>query len=308
MTNQSHEYDLAFSFAGEHRTYVEQTKAACEKLGLRIFYDRDVTNDWWGKNFIREQRKVYGARALYFVPFISDEYFRKPIPSDEFETAIWASVQRQDDYIIPVLIGSPAIPADRLPPYTHYLQAEQYSPAQLADEMYKKVQKAKSAHQEPREVSAVVSDAMKLRLPKVVPASFSKYQELRAVLQFLGDHFKSGVPQLSSAGFVGTVDQRPDKVSIRVERSGETAYALDIREATGRDSTLEFALNQHRSYGNAYNATAQSYFDREAGIPKLKILDFSLLGLAGQADTSMTKDDLFAAIWERMIKQLESRL
>jgi len=45
-------YDLAFSFAGEHREYVEQTKNACEQLGLSVFYDRDKNNEWWGKNFI----------------------------------------------------------------------------------------------------------------------------------------------------------------------------------------------------------------------------------------------------------------
>ena len=47
-------YDLAVSFAGEHRTYVERTVRACEALGLHVFYDRDKNNEWWGKNFIRE--------------------------------------------------------------------------------------------------------------------------------------------------------------------------------------------------------------------------------------------------------------
>jgi hypothetical protein len=308
MVDHAHEYDLAFSFAGEHRDYVEQTKVACEKLGLRVFYDRDLSNDWWGKSFIREQRKVYGERALYFVPFISDEYFRKPIPTDEFETAIWTYVQRKGEYILPVVIGHPQIPADRLPPYVHYLQAEHYTPEALAQELYIKVQGAKAANQQPQEVSSVVTAAMNLRLPKVVPTDFSKYQELRAVLQFLGDSFESAIPQLRSVGYVGTIDRQQDIVSVRVEHSGETVYALDIRKAAGRDSTLEFALNQHRSYGNAYNATAQPYFDREAGLPKLNILDFSLLGLTGQMDVGMTKEDLFEAIWDRMVQQLESRL
>jgi hypothetical protein len=65
-------------------------------------------------------------------------------------------------------------------------------------------------------------------------------------------------------------------------------------------------LNQWRSYGNAYNATATPYFDREAGCPKLKIIDFSLLGQMGQADLAMTKAELFEAIWTRMVQQMES--
>jgi hypothetical protein len=305
--NQVHEYDLAFSFAGEHREYVERTKTACERLDLRVFYDRDMTIEWWGKNFIREQRKAYGARSLYFVPFISDEYFRKPIPSDEFETALQASIQKRDEYILPVLIGRPTVPPDLLPPYTHYLEAENYTPERLAGEMHNKVMMAKREHRGSREITTIVGGETNLRLPKVVPAGFSKYQEMRAVLQLLGDRFESAVRELGSAGYVGTVDRRPGSISIRVERSGETVYALDVRESTGRDGTLEFGVNQHRSYGNAYNATAQPYFDREVGIPKLNILDFSMLGFTGQGLVSMTKDELFTAIWNRMVDQLESR-
>lgn len=306
MTSQLQDYDLAFSFAGEHRQYVEQTKLACERLGLTVFYDRDLSNDWWGKNFIREQRKIYGQRALYFVPFISDEYFRKPIPVDEFETAIWTYVQRQGEYILPVVIGSPQIPEDRLPPQIHYLKADHYTPEGLAHEMYQKVRGARLSNQTPKDISAVVSDAMNLPLPRVTPADFSKYQELRNVIELIGDNFEKQTPQLRNAGFIGTVDRLPDKASIRIERLGETVYSLDVRKGSAGDASIEFALNQWRSYGNAYNAMATPYFDREAGCPKLKIIDFSLLGKMRQADLSMTKAELFEAIWTRMVKQLES--
>jgi hypothetical protein len=306
VTTQPHDYDLAFSFAGEHRQYVEQTRLACERLGLTVFYDRDLNNEWWGKNFIREQRKVYGQRVRYFVPFISDEYFRKPIPADEFETAIWAYVQRQGEYILPVIIGSPEIPEDRLPPHIHYLKADHYTPEELAHEMYIKVRGAKNSNQQPREISAVVSEAMSLPLPRVTPADFSKYQELRSVIEFIGDNFERQTPRLRDVGFICTVDRAPEKVSVRIERSGETVYSLDARKASMGDATIELALNQWRSYSNAYNATARPYFDRDAACPKLKIIDFSLLGLTGQVDLNMTKAELFEAIWTRMIWQLES--
>lgn len=35
------EYELAFSFAGEDREYVEAVKTACENLGLSVYYDKD---------------------------------------------------------------------------------------------------------------------------------------------------------------------------------------------------------------------------------------------------------------------------
>src|SRR5216683_5492322 len=78
------EYDLAFSFAGEDRTYVEEVKAECDKLGLVTYYDKDRKIDQWGESFISEQRKVYsGYKTKHFVPFISQYYFSKPIPTDE---------------------------------------------------------------------------------------------------------------------------------------------------------------------------------------------------------------------------------
>jgi hypothetical protein len=136
---QQFEYDFAFSFASETRDYVERTKRACAKLGLRVFYDRDVSGRWWGRNFIRAQRRVYGQAARYFVPFISAEYFRRPIPTDEFEAAIWLDVVRGGDYILPVLVGGASIPPDRLPPHRAHLKAEDYSPEQLAREMLRKL-------------------------------------------------------------------------------------------------------------------------------------------------------------------------
>ena len=173
--------------------------------------------------------------------------------------------------------------------------------------MYAKVRGAQASNQRPREISAVINEAMNLPLPRVVPADFSKYQELRNVMEFMGDNFERAILELRRVGFMGTVGRAPDGVSIRIERSGETLYSLDIRKASMSDGAIEFALNQYRSYGNAYNATARPYFDREVGQPKLKIIDFSLLGLTGQADLSMTKTELFEAIWARMVQQLESR-
>jgi len=147
---------------------------------------------------------------------------------------------------------------------------------------------------------------MSLPLPRVTPADFSKYQELRSVIKFIGDNFEQQTPQLRNAGFISTVDSLPDKACIRIERSGETVYSLDVRKGSTGDASIEFALNQWHSYGSPYNAMATPYFDREAGCPKLKIIDFSLLGQMAQAHLNMTKAELFEAIWTRMVKQLES--
>ena len=141
-TGQDKTYDLAVSFAGEHRDYVERTVRACSELGLRVFYDRDMSNEWWGKNFIREQRKVYGSQTRYFVPFISGEYLSKPIPMDEFSAAMMTAVKQGDGYVLPILIGDVQVPLDLLHPHIHYLRARDFTPQQLAAELHAKVKQA----------------------------------------------------------------------------------------------------------------------------------------------------------------------
>ncbi|HEY0806209.1 MAG TPA: TIR domain-containing protein [Pseudonocardiaceae bacterium] len=150
-------YDLAFSFAGSDRDYVEATKLACDERGLRVMYDRDLSNEWWGANYLAEQRKIYGKRALFFVPFISAEYFRRPIPSDEYAAAMWTDVVRGGGYILPVLIDDVVVPAERLPRHIGYLRAEEYEPDELAREMQRKVRRAKADDRPPRDFGEIVA-------------------------------------------------------------------------------------------------------------------------------------------------------
>jgi hypothetical protein len=103
------DYDVAVSFAGEHRAYVEAVVDAAKALGLRVFYDRDMTNELWGQNFVTAFRKVYSSQTRFFVPFISGEYFAKPYPRDEFSYAMLRAVEQGDGYILPVLMDDSEI-------------------------------------------------------------------------------------------------------------------------------------------------------------------------------------------------------
>ncbi len=132
------EFDLAFSFAGEQRDYVERTVRACQNLGLKVFYDKDHNNEWWGQNFIREQRSVYTSKTRYFVPFISTDYLAKPIPMDEFSAAMMTAVKQGDGYVLPVLMDDAKVPADLMHPHIHYLHAKDFTPEGLATELARK--------------------------------------------------------------------------------------------------------------------------------------------------------------------------
>ena len=198
-------YDLAVSFAGEQRSYVEQVVRACQKRGLSVFYDRDVNNEWWGRNYIREQRKVYSSQTRFFVPFISTEYLAKPVPGDEFSAAMMTAIKQGDGYILPVLVGDVQVPVELLHPHVHHLRANDHTPEQLAEQLAKRVGRAEAEGQAPRDMSAVVGEVMQLRMPKVVPQDFSSTRSSRRASTTwrvnIKQPYRSSVTMASSARF-----------------------------------------------------------------------------------------------------------
>ncbi|WP_327691111.1 hypothetical protein OG870_17450 [Streptomyces sp. NBC_00461] len=92
-----------------------------------------------------------------------------------------------------------------------------------------------------------------------------------------------------------------------MEKSGSTVYALDIYPGGLSDGTLAFSLDQHRLGGSGMHAFATPLYDREAGGPRLELTNFSLLDMSGGVSRTMTKEELFTAIWDRLIEQIERR-
>jgi hypothetical protein len=140
---KAHAYDVAVSCAERQLDHVRLVVAAAQALELRVFFDMDMTYEWWGKNFLAEGRQVFGQSALHFVPFISAEYLTEPRPRDAFEFAISAALERGDDYILPVLVGDVSVPAELLNPAIGYLRAEEHSPAEIAAALLTKVTASK---------------------------------------------------------------------------------------------------------------------------------------------------------------------
>ncbi|GIJ35074.1 toll/interleukin-1 receptor domain-containing protein [Micromonospora sediminimaris] len=133
MTNNAEVYDIAVSFAGAQRDQVEAIVRACQALGLNVFYDKDKTVEFWGRNFITGMRTVYGATTRYVVPFLSREYLASAYPMDEYQTALVRAIEiSADSYLLPILVGPVEVPAELLSPAIGYLRLEDYEPARLA--------------------------------------------------------------------------------------------------------------------------------------------------------------------------------
>jgi TIR domain len=297
-------YDIAVSFAGEQREYVRQTVAACKAKGLRVFFDEDKTNEWWGKNFIQEQRRAYGSQTRFFVPFLSSEYLAKPIPMDEFSSAMMTAVKQGDGYILPVIMGNADVPPELLHPHIGYLRSEAYSPDQLADELVTKVKSAERAGQTEANVGKVVADALRVRLPKVTPSTYSKYEELDKIFDHLAKRLQAGTHQLRDNGFMCNVRVRDDSIRVRVEHNGNTVAGLNINKGTTMGDDKITWLVGYRNYGasNSFNGFAIPRFDKERGQAVVDVTDYNLLG-NDRFDGSY--DGFFDILWSKLVDQIE---
>lgn len=133
------DYDIAVSFSGRQRSYVHETVLAARQLGLRVFYDEDISGDWWGRNVLVEMRRVYRTGTRFVVPFISAEYLASSFGMDELCFAMTTALRRAEPYILPVVFGDIELPPDVLHAYTVYLDAYQHTPQQLAAHMRRQV-------------------------------------------------------------------------------------------------------------------------------------------------------------------------
>jgi len=59
------DFDVALSFAGEDRAYVEEVASVLREMGLRVFYDKYETVSLWGKDLYTHLREIYFSRARY---------------------------------------------------------------------------------------------------------------------------------------------------------------------------------------------------------------------------------------------------
>lgn len=302
MNDRAYQYDLAVSFAGEQREYVASFVDECKQRALTVFYDADMTIDYWGTNFIFAFRRLYGGRdPRYVVPFISAEYLAKPYPIDEFAAAVEQSFHRNDVYILPVVVGAVTVPPELLNPAIGYLRADDHTPAQLADAMLTKLGRARPAPAAP----AVTA----FRSPRMAPKSFDPRATLEAALVTVGKRFnESAAAALESYGLACHVSQDAAGVDIRVEEAGRPLCGMSLwfdrsNAIIGADRLgMSFAwpTNDRRGMNGWVSAT----WDPVSSSAVLKFTDFSL----GVAERDLTVDEFVTVLWEKMLTFIEQRV
>ena len=126
----SKQYEIALSFAGEQRAYVESVARALQSRGISVFYDEFERVALWGKDLVEELHDVYENRADLAVMFISEHYVEKAWPTHERRSILSRAVQERTVYVLPVRFDDTLVPG--LPTSIEYERAENHTPAELA--------------------------------------------------------------------------------------------------------------------------------------------------------------------------------
>jgi hypothetical protein len=298
MVEDARTYDVAVSFSGRQRDYVERVVRACEALGVRVFYDQNETVRLWGTNVIPELRKIYGGEAArYVIPFLSRDYLAGAYPMDEFHSAITAGVRRGDDYLLPVLMDDTEIPGELLNPAIIYLHADDHTPEQLARAIATKVAAGTGGTGKPRQA----------RLPKIAPVAFDRRGVLDAALTQVGALFKEESGGLADYGYTAQVRATETAVKVLVEKQGDAVCELLLRQGepfwTDR---LTVAFAWPRIVGSGVGGTVTANWDADLGQAVLVYDDFSRPGLADRPLNDA--GELFTALWEKILRVLESHV
>lgn len=122
-TSGVYEFDIAVSFAGEDREFVEQIVDQVKIANISVFYDHDFTAEMWGEELGEYLDDVYRLKARYAVIFISSHYAEKMWTIHERRSVLARALEDPKTYVLPVRLDDTMLPGLR--PTVGYLDARQ---------------------------------------------------------------------------------------------------------------------------------------------------------------------------------------
>lgn len=106
------EYELALSFAGEHRDLARYLADTLSELDVTVFFDEYFENNFLGKTWSAEFMRIFGTACRFVVVLLDEHHLRKIWPTFERECF---TPRVQDGAVIPIKLDEslfPGIPQD----------------------------------------------------------------------------------------------------------------------------------------------------------------------------------------------------
>lgn len=137
------QYEIALSFAGEDRDYVEQVAKLLKSKSVKVFYDRFNEAEMWGKDLYVYLKDIYEKRATYTIIFASKHYAHKAWTNHERESAQARALRENREYILLARFDQTEIPG--VSQTRKYISLRNRSPEEFANLVLKKLSQSKSA-------------------------------------------------------------------------------------------------------------------------------------------------------------------
>jgi TIR domain-containing protein len=130
-------YEIALSFAGEDRPFIEAVAFNLRSLGVTLFYDAFQQTDLLGKDLTVHFAEIYKDKANYCAMFISDHYVRKTWPQFERQHALARAIVEKREYILPLRLDNSEVPG--LSPTIGYINIRDITPEAVAELLFRKI-------------------------------------------------------------------------------------------------------------------------------------------------------------------------
>lgn len=131
------DFDVALTFAGEDRAYVQAVAESLRDRGVKVFYDKFVRAQMWGTDLYDFFDEVFQKHARFAVMFVSEHYVGKEWPNHERRSAQARALVQSSPYILPVRLDDSELPGLR--PTVAYEDARRVSTEELVDLLMEKL-------------------------------------------------------------------------------------------------------------------------------------------------------------------------
>jgi len=130
-------FDIALSFAGEHRSFVRELNTRLTERGVSVFFDEEFQAEMWGENLYDYLQDVYKTKARFVVAFASESYGTKAWPTLERQSAQSRVLSEVGPFLLPVRLDDSELPG--ILPTIGYVDARIIGLEGLVDLILKKL-------------------------------------------------------------------------------------------------------------------------------------------------------------------------
>jgi hypothetical protein len=299
---KKYEYDVALSFAGEEREYVEKVAIYLKENGISVFYDDFEKVKLWGVDLYDHLSEVYQKKAKYCVIFISRNYAKKVWTNHERKSAQARAIGEKEEYILPARFDNTELPG--ILPTIGYINISNLSPEELGQLIIQKINNEQPNIQQINKI---------YRKPKVTKRrSFNPYQEIEKIINFITKEIKERCEDLSNDGISCSTFQRDGRTCIRILYNNETVYSLDMTMGggIGGDDSIGFYGIEGKLLSissGSYNAWGNVKWSNDKDDIVIELIDMSLLKTFYNDKKEYTKTELLEALWDKICDVIENK-